>query len=85
MKHKTAWHEKTIFIISLEGSGAQVLRGAAEGPGIVQCGEEEAQGRPYLLEAFKNHVDVAQRDVVGGHGEDGLTVGLGDFSGLFQT
>ena len=30
-----------------EGSGEQVLRGAAEGAGIVQPGEEEAQGRPY--------------------------------------
>ncbi|SGA32338.1 Uncharacterised protein [Chlamydia abortus] len=30
-----------------EGSGAQALRGAAEGAGIVQPGEEEAQGRPY--------------------------------------
>ena len=30
-----------------EGSVAQVLGGAAEGAGIVQSGEEEAQGRPY--------------------------------------
>ena len=30
-----------------EGSGAQLLRGAAEGTGIVQSGEEEAQGRPH--------------------------------------
>ena len=30
-----------------EGSGAQALRGAAEGAGIVQSREEEAQGRPY--------------------------------------
>ena len=30
-----------------EGSGEQVLRGAAQGAGIVQPGEEEAQGRPY--------------------------------------
>jgi len=32
---------------SREGSGAQVLRGVAEGAGIVQSGEEEAQRRPY--------------------------------------
>ena len=30
-----------------EGSGAQALGGMAEGAGIVQSGEEEAQGRPY--------------------------------------
>ena len=29
------------------GSGAQALREAAEGAGIVQSGEEEAQGRCY--------------------------------------
>jgi len=28
-------------------SGTQVLWGAAEGAGIVGCGEEEAQGRSY--------------------------------------
>jgi len=28
-------------------SGAQVLRGAAEGAGIVQSGEVEAEGRPH--------------------------------------
>ena len=32
---------------SCEGSGAQILWGAAEGTGIVQSGEEEAQRRPY--------------------------------------
>jgi len=36
------------------------------------------------LEVFKNRVDVAHRDMVSGHGGDGLTVGLGDHSGLFQ-
>ena len=30
-----------------EGSGIQVLWGVAEGTGVVQPGEEEAQGRPY--------------------------------------
>ena len=29
------------------GCGAQILRGTAEGIGIVQSREEEAQGRPY--------------------------------------
>jgi len=37
------------IVKSSEGSGAQVLWGAAEGTGIVQSGEEEAQGRPYSL------------------------------------
>ena len=32
---------------SCEGSGAQVLWGVAEGIGMVQPGEEEAQGRRY--------------------------------------
>ena len=31
----------------VRGAREQVLRGAAEGAGIVQPGEEEAQGRPY--------------------------------------
>ena len=30
-----------------EGSGAQVFKGVTEGTGVVQCGEEEAQGRSY--------------------------------------
>ena len=36
------------------------------------------------LVVFKKRVDVALRDVVSGHGGDGLMVGLGDLSGLFQ-
>jgi len=36
------------------------------------------------LEVFKNHGDVALKDVVSGYGEDGLTVGLDGLSGLFQ-
>ena len=36
------------------------------------------------LQMFKKHTDVALRDVVSGHGRDGLMVGLGDLSGLFQ-
>ena len=37
------------------------------------------------LEVFKKRVDVALRDPVSGHGGDGLVVGLGDLSGLFQS
>ena len=37
-----------------------------------------------LLEAFKKCVDVALRNVVSGHGGDGLAVGLDVLSGLFQ-
>jgi len=36
-----------------------------------------------FLEVLKNHVDVALRDMVSGHGGDGLVVGPGDPSGLF--
>ena len=36
------------------------------------------------LEVFKKHMDVALRDMVSGHGGDGLMVGLGDINGLFQ-
>ena len=36
------------------------------------------------LEVFRNHGDVALRDVVGGDGGDGLMVELDDLSGLFQ-
>ena len=34
------------------------------------------------LEVFQSRVDVALRDVVSGHGGDGLVVGPGDLSGL---
>lgn len=33
---------------------------------------------------FKRCVDVALRDMVSGHGDDGLMVGLADLSGFFQ-
>jgi len=36
------------------------------------------------LEVFMKHRAVALRDVVSGHGGDGLAVGLGDHRGLFQ-
>ena len=36
------------------------------------------------LEVFKSRVDVALRDVVSWHVEDGLMVGLDDLSGLFH-
>ena len=35
------------------------------------------------LEVFRNHGDVAMRDMVNGHGGDGLMVRLGDLRGLF--
>lgn len=34
------------------------------------------------LEVFKRRVDVALSVVVGGHGGDGLMIGLGDLGGL---
>ena len=37
------------------------------------------------LEVFKKHGDVALRDMVSGHGGDGLKVGLDDLSALFQS
>ena len=36
------------------------------------------------LEVLKKRVDVALRDMVSGHGGDGLMLGLDDLSGLFQ-
>jgi len=36
------------------------------------------------LEVFQNHVDVALRDMVSGHGEDQLMAGLGDSRGLIK-
>jgi len=36
------------------------------------------------LEVFKNHGDVALRDVVSGYGGTGVGVGLGDLRGLFK-
>jgi len=37
------------------------------------------------LEVFKKVGDVALRDMISGHGGDGLTIGLDDFSGLSQS
>ena len=37
------------------------------------------------LEVLENCVDVALKDVVSGHGVDGLMVGLDDVSALFQS
>jgi len=39
---------------------------------------------PSFLEVFKNHVDVALRDMVSGHGGGRLTVGLENLRGPFQ-
>jgi len=36
-------------------------------------------------EVVKKHGDVALRDMVSGHGGDGLKVGLDDLSALFQS
>jgi len=36
------------------------------------------------LKVFKRRVNVALRDMVSGHGGDGLMVRLADLSGLFQ-
>ena len=36
------------------------------------------------LEMFKKCGDVALRDVINGHGGDGLVVGLDNLRGLFQ-
>jgi len=43
----------------------------------------EVVGSP-SLEVFRSRVDVALKDVGGGHGEDGLTDGLNGINGLFQ-
>ena len=37
------------------------------------------------MELFKSHGDVALRDVVSGHGGNGLMAGPVDFGGLFQS
>lgn len=36
------------------------------------------------LEVFKNHGEVALRDMDNGYGGDGLMIGLDDYSGLFH-
>jgi len=37
-----------------------------------------------FVKVFKKHIDVALRDMISGHGGDGLMVVLDDLSGLFQ-
>ena len=41
-------------------------------------------GESPCQEAFKKCADLALKDVVSGHGGDGLTVGLDDLQGLLQ-
>jgi len=36
------------------------------------------------LEVFKKHGVVPMKDMVSGHGRDGLMVGIDDLNGLFQ-
>ena len=36
------------------------------------------------LEVFKERIDVALREMVSGHGGDGLTVGLDELSDIFR-
>jgi len=49
---------------------------------VAQVAQEVVQSPS--LEVFQNRVDVALRNVVSGHGGDGLAVGLNDLRGLFQ-
>jgi len=42
-------------------------------------------GESPSLEVFRNNGDVALRDVVSGHGEDGWVIGLGHLSVFFPT
>ena len=43
---------------SCAGSGVHILKGTAEGTGMTQSGEEEAQGRPYCsLQLLKGDSD----------------------------
>jgi len=44
----------------------------------------KGSGGVTIPEAFRNCMDVALRDVVSGHGGDGLAVGRIDLRGLFQ-
>ena len=46
--------------------------------------KDEALELPREVMEFKNHGNVALRDMASGHCGDGLTVVLGDLSGLFQ-
>jgi len=44
----------------------------------------EVQVGYWSLEVFKNHADMALRDVVSGHGGSGSTFGLDNLRGVFQ-
>jgi len=52
------------------------------GAAVAQLPREVVQSPS--LEVFQNCVDMTVRDVVSGHGDDGLMVGLGAPGGLFQ-
>lgn len=49
----------------------------------VRLRSSETMAESLSLELFKKCVDVALRDMAGGHGGDGLMVGL-DITALFQ-
>lgn len=45
----------------------------------------EVGSPPPSLRVFQNRVAVALRDMVSGHGGDGLMITLGDLRGLFKS
>uniref|UniRef100_A0A803XKN2 NADP-dependent oxidoreductase domain-containing protein n=1 Tax=Meleagris gallopavo TaxID=9103 RepID=A0A803XKN2_MELGA len=52
-----------------------------DGAYVYQNEKEVGDG---IQQKIKEDVDVAMRNMISGHGGDGLVVGLDDLSGLFQ-
>jgi len=77
-KTKNQWHNVETLRLDIRNnafSGGVVMQRHRLPRGVVESPS---------LEVFKNHGDVALRDVVSGRGGGRLVIGLDDLSGLFQ-
>lgn len=66
------------------GGASGWMLGAISSPKTGWALEQAAQGGGEVTIPGSHRVDMALRHMARGHGEDALTVGLEDLSGLFQ-